>query len=204
MLEALLATVSVLGIPSLFASRPMRTRPVGFTIISREVFASGVSLPSLLLQITKLPFLLLCPEELKRMKSAKLLPLKVYDALSAGKDLISTSPVSNSPSSSASVKTSQPFSQLAAAQAVLPELVDDLSSTLRTVTERPSFTASLRAKFRAVTSRLAEVVKRLLIMVDLKLGIARPVRIPAIATVTISSTRVKPLDNRTSDVCIVV
>jgi len=62
MLEAVLDVLSVLGIPSLFASKPIRTRPSELTMISLDVLASGNPLPSLLSQITKLPLVLLCPE----------------------------------------------------------------------------------------------------------------------------------------------
>ncbi len=76
-LDTAVAVVSLLGIPSLLASKPIRTRPTVFTMISLDVFASGTSLLSLLSQMTKLPFVLLCPEDVKWMKSEKLLPRKV-------------------------------------------------------------------------------------------------------------------------------
>jgi hypothetical protein len=76
-LDAAVAVVSVLGIPSLLLSNPMRPRPTEFTMMSLDVFASGTSLPSLLSQMTKLPLVLLCPDDVKRMKFEKLLPRKV-------------------------------------------------------------------------------------------------------------------------------
>jgi hypothetical protein len=56
----------------------------------------------------------------------------------------------------------------------------------------PRFIASLRAKFSAVTNSLALAVNRLLAIISVKLGMAIPNSIAAMAMVTISSIRVNP------------
>lgn len=97
-------------------------------------------------------------------------------------------PASHVPLLLTSVNISQPLSQLAPAL----ELVHELASTFLTVTGIPRLSASLRARFKAVTSKLALVVNRLLEMVDIKLGMAMAKSIAAMDTVIMSSGRVKP------------
>ncbi len=60
-------------------------------------------------------------------------------------------------------------------------------------------TASIRAVCKVATISFAELVKRLLLMSDVKLGVAMASKIAATAMVTISSIKVKPLERPALD-----
>lgn len=87
-------------------------------------------------------------------------------------------------------KTTQPVDQLAVASQVIVADVGDNDG--QTVILWPRLSASLRAKFKSLSSELISLLKRMSVTMDLYDGAAIADKIATIMTVTINSINVNP------------
>ena len=97
---------------------------------------------------------------------------------------------SNVPEVLLSTKTSHPSCQFAVVEQIGLESV--IFADLQTDTRVPRFIASERAKLSDAASSFARLLARVWFNISLKLGAPIAARMPTIATVTMSSTKVKP------------